>query len=176
MRLLLLAISSALAVGACETSDRAAATVEQSLIGHAESAGVHLVREYVRRDFLGERLRFNPWFLNVVVWPEEPAYDGYTLVTDYTVEVLSSDSSTARVRVQYDRVGFVRSTQRAVRFDSDSAKEARVFTVALTDNGWRVVAPQMDQHVGLESALQVSPFDDSQRRLLSAMLGRPGPR
>jgi len=138
--------------------------------GTADNAGVSLIREYVVRDFKGERLRANSWFMNAVVWQEESAYDGYALVSSVSLTVLSADSSTARVRVGYVRQGFVRATEHGVRFDRDFASEETVFTAVLTDAGWRIAAPQLEQHVGVAHALRLSPFTPQERELLNAVV------
>lgn len=132
------------------------------------SPAIQLVKEYTERDAKGERLRTNPWFLDVVAWPDEPGYDSYTVISGYEVTPLSADSSTARVRVDYRRVGYVRTTgARSVEFDQSIATELRVFTVALSDNGWRIIAPQIEQHVLVEAAMSLSPLSEADKDRLS---------
>lgn len=131
---------------------------------------MRLVREYVERDARGERLKSNPWFLNAVIWEDEPAFDSYTLITGYQLRMLHADSSTGRVEVAYARAGYVRATgDSSVSFQPDSGREVHVFTVALTFNGWRIVAPQLDPHVLVGPALTQSRFSPADRRQVQAM-------
>lgn len=134
---------------------------------------VRLVKEYVQRDAHGERLQTNPWFLNAVIWEDEPAFDSYTLITSYEITPIRADSSTARVEVVFRRAGYVRTTgDSTVAFHPDAAREVQVFTVALTFNGWRIVAPQLDQHVSVEAALDRSPLSSSDRAKVASLKER----
>jgi hypothetical protein len=136
----------------------------------SSSPAIQLVKEYVERDAKGERLQTNPWFLDVVAWPDEPGYDSYTVISGYVATPLSADSSTARVRVDYRRAGYVRTTgARSVEFEQSIATESHVFTVALSDNGWRITAPQIEQHVLVETALSLSPLNEGDKDRLSKL-------
>lgn len=166
--LLLVALAVIVAPGCGGRPDAAHST---GMSGPVDSTPpMRLVREYVERDARGERLRSNPWFLNAVIWEDEPAFDSYTLITGYQLRALHADSSTGRVEVAYTRAGYVRITgDSSVSFEPDPAREVQVFTVALTFNGWRIVAPQLDQHVLVDPALNQSPFSPADRRRLEAM-------
>lgn len=157
---------------ACEAGTHAARSSSSSPAVDSAPA-VRLVREYVERDARGERLRSNPWFLNAVIWEDEPAFDSYTLISRYEIVPLHTDSSTGRVEVTYYRAGYVRTTGgRTVSFEPDTGREVQVFTVALTFNGWRIVAPQLDQHVLLDAALAQSPFSAADRNRIEALKNR----
>ncbi len=157
----------AVAAAACGEPRRPPPAADSAPGALDQKEPVRLVREYVTRDANGERLTTNPWFLNVVTWEDEPGYDRYTVIRGYTVRPLRADSSTGRVEVRYDRLGYVQTTGRTtVAFEAAEGPELRVFTVALTDNGWRIVAPQIDQHVLVEPALRHSPFSPEDRRLV----------
>lgn len=144
-----------------------------AVLGPAEP-GVQLVDEYVRRDAHGERLGSTAWFLNNSVWENEPAYDRYTVVSQSAIEPLSGDSSTARVRVVQNVLGFVSGDGdgRAL-FTEERGVETTVFTAVLTDNGWRIAAPQRAQHVSVDSALRKVPFDSATRAQLHLLLRAP---
>ncbi|MGH7645492.1 MAG: hypothetical protein ACREMR_07885 [Gemmatimonadales bacterium] len=166
------AIAAALAAMAagCSEPRRPPVAAAQAPSDLDQAEPIRLVREYVTRDANGERLTTNPWFLNVVIWEDEPGYDRYTLIKGYEVRSIRADSSTARVEVGYERLGYVQTTGRnTVAFQSAQGLEVRVFTVALTDNGWRIVAPQLDQHVLVEPALRHSPFTAEDRTRLQQL-------
>lgn len=166
--LLLIAFAVTVATACSGQTDRAHSTAVSGPID--STPPMRLVREYVERDARGERLQSNPWFLNAVIWEDEPGYDSYTLITGYRLRALHADSSTGRVEVAYTRAGYVRATgDSSVSFKPDAAREVQVFTVALTFNGWRIVAPQLDQHVLVEPALTQSPFSPADRRRLQTM-------
>lgn len=95
------------------------------------------------------------------------------MIAGYEIRPIRADSSTARVEVRYERLGYVRTTgRRTVTFEPDESIEVRVFTVALTDNGWRIVAPQMDQHVLVAATLRHSPLTPEDRTRIEALGGR----
>jgi hypothetical protein len=132
-----------------------------------------LLEEYVARDARGERLQSNAWFLNVVVWPDEPAYDVYAVITGFQIAPLHADSSTARVQVTYERAGFLRPADAStMEFHADSAVETTVFTLALTDNGWRIVAPQQPQHVLASAIPSQTMLNDGDRQRLKSLAER----
>ena len=172
MRIRLHRSLACIALLACrQESQRSNAITSQKISSAPAPADpVQLVREYVNRDARGERLKSNPWFMNVVAWPEEPGYDTYTIITAFEVKPLHTDSSTARVEVTYRRAGFLETVGRSTaKFVRNAAAEERVFTVALTDNGWRITAPQMDQHVLASAVPDWTPLTESDRGTLKTL-------
>lgn len=126
--------------------------VSQSVSAHA---GVQLIESYVSGDTTGRRLRRDPWFLNASAWEDEPAWDRYVVISGLTTERLSADSSTARVRVKYKRLGYINHTAAdSSGFESNAADEGTVFTAVLMDNGWRIAAPQQPPHVAVGAVLR----------------------
>src|SRR6266704_2966850 len=142
MKLRTTALITAFLAVSCKGAPRGQSEAPTNL---SDLAPIRLVREYVSRDANGERIRRNTWFFNVVTWSEEPGWDSYIVVRGFQISPVRADSSTARVTVTYRVAGYVRTTGRTTAaFVDDTATETRIFTVALTDNGWRIVAPQID--------------------------------
>lgn len=113
---------------------------------------VSLVRSYVKRDGNGERLGPNPWFDGVVTWPQEPGYDSHTVIRTYEVQPPPTIAgSPAKIPVRYDVIGWITSSG----FISQEKLEKFIFVVVLTDDGWRIQAPQIDQHILAEVALKI---------------------
>jgi hypothetical protein len=169
MRTRAIAVATMMLLGACKVARRPAQS--QPAVTLSDTTPVRLVREYVTRDADGQRIRANPWFFNVVIWPEDPGWDSYAVIRNSGVDPIRADSSTARVSVTYEVVGHVETTGRTTaRFVPDSSTERFVFTVALTDNGWRIVAPQIDPHLLPGAALSYSPLSQVDRGKLRALL------
>jgi len=123
--------------------------------------GVRLIEDYVSGDIAGRRLHHDLWFANAVIWEDEPAYDQYSAVRDVALTPISADSSTARVQVQYDVLGTITSTASdSLVFEASHTAQVIVFTAVLTDNGWRIAAPQQAFRVRAETLL-------TERRLLA---------
>lgn len=107
-----------------------------------------LVRQYVKRDAQGERLGPSPWFEEVVTWPMDPAYDSYTVIRRYEVEKPATIvGSPAKITVRYDRMGWIETQEGQPVFLEQPRVEVFTFIVLLGDGGWRISAPQIDQHV-----------------------------
>ncbi len=107
-----------------------------------------LVREYVKRDANGERLGPNTWFFGAVTWPVEQGYESYTVIRGYTVEKPATISgSPAKITVRYDVLGWIVPTGAEWTFMEQVGEEVFEFVVVQTDAGWRIDAPQIDQHV-----------------------------
>ena len=129
---------------------------------------VGLVRQYVKRDANGERMETNPWFQGAVTWPDDPGYDSHTVIRAFTVVPPKTVAgSPARIKVSYDVIGWVVASG----FIPQEKVEAFEFEVALTDEGWRIQAPQIDQHILPEIAAAISflaPEDAAHIRELAA--------
>lgn len=111
-----------------------------------DSLPIRLLRQYLGRDAQGERLGGDLWWDRLVIWQEEPGWDGYAVIAGYHVEAIHRDSSTARFRVIYDVVGSIDAANQ-VRYVRNHRKQTVAFTLVLTDNGWRIAAPQIEPHV-----------------------------
>lgn len=132
--------------------------------------GVELVAEYYARDLAGGRMLRDVWFLNVAAWEEEPAWDRYVLVSGLTTIPLSADSSTARVRIRFKRLGYLnQSAEGSLTFQPDAAIDEFVATAVLMDNGWRLAAPQQMPRVSVSGALTNAPLDSASKAALSAI-------
>jgi hypothetical protein len=124
-----------------------------------DSQPVHLVREYVRRDGLGERLRTSPWFDSVITKPEhEPGYDGFTAVAGSAVRPLGAQGDTIRVEVVYHVLGTISQVAQGggttgMHFVVHADSENVVFPVVRIGHGWKIESPQIDQHVLPEAIL-----------------------
>ena len=109
---------------------------------------VGLVREYVKRDAQGERLGPNTWFFDAVTWPVEQGYESYTVIRGYTVEKPKTiHGSPAKITVRYDVIGWIAPVGAEWIFMEQTGEEVFEFVVVQTDEGWRIDAPQIDQHV-----------------------------
>jgi hypothetical protein len=109
---------------------------------------VGLVREYVKRDANGERLDANPWFFQAVTWEVEPGFESYTVIRGYTVEKPKViHGSPARITVRYDALGWIVPVGAEWIFMEQTGEEVFEFVVVQTDQGWRIDAPTIDQHV-----------------------------
>jgi hypothetical protein len=113
---------------------------------------VGLVKEYVKRDANGERLQAEPWFQQVVTWPEEPGYDSYTVIRSYSVERPTIQGSPAKILVRYDVIGWVQWQDGEQVFLDQEMSQAITFVVVRDDNGWRIDGPQFGQRVLAEIA------------------------
>lgn len=133
---------------------------------------VGLVRQYVKRDANGERLGPNPWFQEVVTWPQDPAYDSYSVIRAYAVEPPPTiPGSPARIPVRYDVIGWIVAEGRRTTFLEQEKEEVFEFVVLRTDDGWRIDEPQIDQHVLAEIAAAskaLSPEDAARIREVAA--------
>jgi hypothetical protein len=130
---------------------------------------VQLVREYVTRDGRGERLGANPWFRSVVDWPDEPGYDEFTVITGFDIRPLAIGADTARVRVTYNRAGRIETGETSARFVSEPGLEEQTFVLARTDGRWRIVEPQINQHVFAKSVLTAVRLSNEDRAKLAAL-------
>jgi hypothetical protein len=136
---------------------------------------VGLVREYVKRDANGERLGPNPWFFEVVTWEVESAYESYTVIRGYTVEKPATiHGSPARITVRYDVLGWIAPVGADWIFMEQTGQEVFEFVVVRTEEGWRIDAPQIDQHVLAELVAARPnriPEDAARIRELAAQVG-----
>jgi hypothetical protein len=137
-------------------------------LGRAVVDPVGLVRQYVKRDANGERMEPNPWFQGSVTWPDEPGYDSHTVIRAFTVVPPKNIAgSSAKIAVRYDVMGWIVASG----FIPQEKVEAFEFEVAQTAEGWRIQAPQIDQHILPEIAAAVSilaPEDAARIRELAA--------
>jgi hypothetical protein len=114
---------------------------------------VGLVREYVKRDADGERLGPSTWFADAVTWPVEQGYESYTVIRGHTVEKPKAiHGSPARIAVRYDVLGWIAPMGAEWVFMEQVGEEVFEFVVLRTETGWRIDAPQIDQHVLAEVA------------------------
>ena len=118
--------------------------MERHPFGRTVVDPVSLVRQYVKRDAGGERMEPNAWFQSVVTWPDEPGYDSHTVIRAFTVVPPKNIAgSPAKIAVRYDVMGWIVSSG----FIPQEKIEVFEFEVAQTDEGWRIQAPQIDQHI-----------------------------
>lgn len=155
------------AVVGCSSPDRSATpTAKPATVAEkAPSAGAgsvasvsvpeSLVKEFVRRDAAGERLRASPWFDSVVTEAdEEGGYDSFTAIKQYQVGVAGD---TVKVLVQYVILGAMQQVvdgekTTGMRLIPNDSIANEVFSVVRQGGQWKIVTPEIDQHV-LASAI-----------------------
>jgi len=133
-----------------------------------------LVREYVERDASGERLQTAPWFLEVVVWPEDPAFDSYTVIAGFDVGPAVTQGDTVYVPVVYQRIGWIESTGDSARLILSDTTEHHRFVVANLGSRWLIAAPRLGPHVMADTVLSRTPLVARDRASLAAILSRAG--
>jgi len=156
---------------ACGSGDSRSSPQQEGPIVTPET----LVHQYVERDALGERLRSAPWFLEVVTWSEEPAYDSYTVIRSYEVQQPVTINDTLFVPVTYHRLGWIETTQDSARLIVSDSVEHRQFAVVPVEDGWRITSPRLDPHVLVDPVLRVAPLIGNDRDRLSAIRSEHDP-
>ena len=135
-----------------------------------------LVRQYVKRDAEGERLRGEPWFQDVVTWPMEPAYDSFSVIRSYTVVPPKTIAgSPARIIVRYDRIGWAYPVVGNLRFVAQWLPQAVEFVVVRTEGDWRIDAPQFSQRVLAEAAVATGAFSQEDAERIRALAAEAPP-
>jgi hypothetical protein len=163
---------------ACAADKTAQARGDSSSVQSGTPQGdeaVRLVHEYVERDSRGERLEGPaPWFHSVVTWPDDPGYDSYTVITGFEINPGAASSDTAHVRVQYHTVGWIAAGDSLhSRFTPRDTLEVQDFVLLRRGQRWAISAPQIDQHVLLDSALAKSLLAAVDRRKLQGLRQKP---
>ena len=164
----LIVVVAIIGLGACGTERPRDAAQDRGAVSSPEG----LVRDYVGRDAHGERLRTAAWFLDVAVWPEEPAFDSYTVIGGYTVDQAVARGDTVSVVVTYHRLGWIESTQDSARLIISDSVERHEFLVMLTNLGWRIIAPRLDPHVLADTILRRASLMQRDRWALESLLMR----
>jgi len=130
---------------------------------------LELVREYVERDSRGERLRTAPWFLSVVTWLEDPAFDSYTVIAGFQVGQLAQTGDSATVAVTYQRLGWIQTTGRnTVRFVPSDTVERYDFRLSMSTGRWLITQPRLEPHVLVDTVLAAPPLGAADRDTLQA--------
>ena len=112
-----------------------------------DASPVALMREFLTRDARGDRLRTDPWMAQHTLWGHvEPGWDGYQVIIGYKLRTIHADSSTARIAITYDVTGTV-DVDTSAHYIRKPSTQTVTFTLALTDVGWRIVAPTIEPHV-----------------------------
>jgi hypothetical protein len=136
------------------------------------SAPLTVVQEYVSRDAQGERLRSNAWFMSVVTWPDDPGYDSHTAIRSYTVSPAQVTGDSAVVQVEYRVLAWiVAGDTNSTRVMPHDSLETQRFRLVRTDGKWLIAGPQIDQHVLLDRARQLSLFGAADRARLDSIVG-----
>jgi hypothetical protein len=134
-------------------------------------SAIDLVAEYTRRDGDGERLETNPWFLGVVSWEDEPAYDSYAVIRAVALGAAAVKADTVRVPAVYERLGWVETSGRGTaRLIVKPGQETRVFVVVRMEGRWIITDPQTEPHVLATIALARSPLDAGSRATLMGLM------
>ena len=129
-----------------------------------------LVREYLRRDEIGEFTSTSRWHEEAVTCPGHlPGWDAVTVVTASRIQSLTLGPDTARYAVTYDILG---------ELDDDSTgpnglrvarrAELDTFVVLRTPFGWRIDMPVINPHVSLDVAHRF-PLKSHDRRVLDSL-------
>jgi len=142
--------------------------------GQAESDVSRLVREYLRRDGLGEFRGHSEWLSDNVTF--EPAgYDQGVIVQTARIIRTSVEGDSGAVDVQYSWVGVlgVDSLGRSAVFPADSVELVR-FTLERTQEGWKIAGPDLPVHVEVRTVLQIPTLSaEEQARLQALLASRP---
>jgi hypothetical protein len=150
------------AIACCPAKVERERPSERTQVPVAETSAAAIMRAYVSRDAVGERLAPSAWFLSVSTWEDEPAWDAYAVVDTATVDSIWQFGDSALVRVVYDRLGRVESTDQGPdRFIPNPTRESVDFVLRKTGGEWKVARPQILPHVGVTWLLasQAIPLD-----------------
>jgi hypothetical protein len=162
-------VLTALAAVSCKPGEQ-----PQVMAERADSAAA-LVQQYVERDARGERLATAPWFLSVVAWPEDPAFDSYTVITGFTVGEHTGTLDSVFVPVDLHRVGWIQTTgPTSVRFLPSDSTEHHEFRLGRLGGRWIIVAPRLEPHVLADTVLLRAPLSAEDRVILQALRGAAG--
>ncbi len=127
-----------------------------------------LVREYLRRDSVGEFLSSSPWETGARTCPgHEAGFDAATVVTSYDVAQLSRTAAAASYLVTYHVLGPM-SDDSIGGLTVRPELERDTFPVVYTHFGWRIASTlDLDPHISPHTAtmLQVKARD---RRILDS--------
>jgi hypothetical protein len=135
------------------------------------AAATELVRQYVDRDAQGERLRFSPWFAGAVVWPDDPGYDQFTLISGWEIGPAWGSGDTVRVTVKYDVVGQAfAGTEGDRRFMPNAGSRSIEFKVVLSARQLKIAGPQIEQHVLVAAAIRDAGFGALDKAALGKLL------
>lgn len=160
----LAAVLLVLGVTSCNREERAPAM--QTTETHSP---LELVREYVERDSRGERLRTAPWFLSVVAWQEDPAFDSYTVIVGLQVGQPTQTGDSATVPVTYQRLGWIQTTGRnTVRFVASDTVERYDFRLGVSAGRWLITEPRLEPHVLVDTVLAAAPLSAADRDTMRA--------
>jgi len=144
---------------------------QRHLIGQVADSAIALVRQYVERDSRGERLATAAWFLRVVAWPEDPAFDSYTVIAGFAFGQPAETGDSVLVPVSYHRLGWMQTTGRAsVRFVASDSAERYVFRLGQHEGRWVIAHPRLEPHVVADTALAKAPLSKPDREALQARL------
>jgi hypothetical protein len=92
------------------------------------------------------------------------------VITGFEIVPGAPTSDTAHVRVQYHTVGWLTAGDSLhARFTPHDTLEVQPFTLLRRGQGWAISAPQIDQHVLVDSALTKSSLGAEDRRKLDAL-------
>ena len=135
------------------------------------AAAAELVRQYVDRDAQGERLQFSPWFAQAVVWPDDPGYDRFTIVSGWEIDSAWGTGDTVRVPVKYNVVGQASAgTEEDVRFKPNASSRSIEFKVVFRGRIPKIAGPQIEQHVLVAAAIRSAGFGALDRAALGKLL------
>lgn len=108
-----------------------------------------VVEAYCKADFDGMQTDSDTWrsFAQYATWPDAPGWDGFTIVSGYTV----SPAGPARVKVIYAVLGVLEGEEARA---APRPKEV-VYTLVRRGGRWRVDDPQLEPHVSPEVAMRL---------------------
>ena len=142
------------------------------------SAPESLVTEFVRRDAAGERLRESPWFDSVVTEADqEGGYDSFTAINRFQIGAGTVAGDTVKVPVQYVLLGAMQQVidgerTAGMHLVPHDSTENVVFAVVRQGGKWKIVTPEIDQHVLASAILGNTTLPtlsaDDRRRLAAA--------
>lgn len=79
----------------------------------------------------------------------------------------------ARIPVVFQRVGRIETGENSARFVADAGQEVQQFFVEGRSTRWRIVEPQINQHVLAERVQELIPLGDGERKLIERAGRRP---
>lgn len=111
-----------------------------------------LIADYLRRDGAGEFTRTNAWRDTAMACPAHaPGWDGFTIISAFTLEALDRSDDQARYRVSYQRFGYLEQDSTGFHVRRDAGEERTTATLRHTASGWRIEDWDNEPHV-LEQA------------------------
>jgi hypothetical protein len=113
-----------------------------------------VVREYCHLDFEGTRLSSNnpdaAKYDGLVVWPNEPGWDGAVVVKDFAITRFWFERSQSFVTVQYFVLGNMADTEVTA---TRQHKELVTFVLTRSGDTWKIAHPLIPPHISVHASI-----------------------